>query len=141
MNQVYLCNGELVCEACAVDVTDDDAVIGGDSDTPEHCAYCHRPLFDIFGLTEDGFRYVVAKIEERLREGTSDNGWRWEGGYYVGLGRCASHRDWCDLVLDTWYRIPRREERVLRWYRYLTEAQYDAQIAAVETSSSERPTP
>ncbi len=121
----YLCDGELVCDGCAVDVTDDNAVIGGETDSPQHCSCCHRPLFDEFGLTTDGVAYVVARVEDALRAGHASNPgfWRWQHGWYLGLDRNACLRDWAELVSDGHYirQHDKRDERVLRWFLYLSD--------------------
>lgn len=99
----YVGDGELVCEDCAVDMTDDQIAISGESDSPSHCAYCYRPLFDDFGLTDDGLRYVLESVRERLKHGLNGprSAWRWEHGYYKGMGYHAVTRDWAEYVIDT----------------------------------------
>jgi hypothetical protein len=129
----YVCDGELVCEKCAVDVTDDERAIGGESDSPTHCSYCQEPQFDTFGLTDAGVRHVLETVERDLRKGTRDDGWRWDHGWYRGLGRAACVRDWCEYVLDNHHRLGKRDDRVLRWFLFVTQAQYDAQVERAET--------
>lgn len=117
----YVCNDELVCENCAVDVTDDERAIGGSSDCPQHCAWCHAPLFDDFGLTAEGIAYVLETVRSDLKEGTKDDGWRWENGWYKGLGKPAVVRDWAEHVLDNCYRLDKRDKRTLELYLHFTQ--------------------
>lgn len=108
----YVCDGELVCEDCAVDVTDDEMAIGGESDSPSHCSYCHCPLFDVFGLTDEGQRYVLAAVRKSLKKGKAHaNAWHWEHGYYKGQNRDAVLLDWCD-ELRTW-KLDKRDQRTV----------------------------
>lgn len=124
----YLGEGELICESCAVDMTDDDRVIGGESDTPEHCAYCHRPLFEDFDLTEDGVRQVLEKVRKDLKRNagwrTNPNGPVWLGGYYAGMPWLAVTRDWAEHVLANHrrlrHRLQRRDRRTLELFLYFT---------------------
>lgn len=128
----YLCDVELVCDRCAKDVTDDDVCIGGESDSPSHCAYCHRPLFDDFGLTGEGVRYVVERVRETLKSGKASKPgeWRWTHGYYIGCDSNAVLRDWVELISDGHYirAHDRRAERILSWFMYLSDP--DRQKAA-----------
>lgn len=121
----YVCDGELVCEQCAVD---DERAIGGDSDSCEHCSYCHRPLFDTFGLTPDGYAALLANVKADLKRGTRTRlDWRWEHGYYIGMNRHASLRDAVEHFRDDYYG-DRRAQRILDWYLYLT-AQLESEAA------------
>lgn len=117
---VYVCDGELVCGHCAKDVTEDQLAIGGDGDSPAHCGYCHRPLFDTFGLTSDGAEYVLETVRRDLKAGTRDSGWRWEIGYYKGLGKPACVRDWAEYLTDNWHGLDKRDERTLELYLHFT---------------------
>lgn len=129
----YVGEGELICEECAVDMTDDDIAFGGESDSPEHCAYCHRPLFENFGLTDRGLNYVLAKVRESLKHGLKGPraDWRWGHGYYKGTGYHSVTRDWAQYVIDTcgssncepvrdWNRDEQRMKRTLELYLYFT---------------------
>lgn len=117
---VYVCDGELVCEDCAVDVTEDEAAIGGESDSTEYCSYCHCPLFDTFGLTRDGYAALLSRVESELKEGTRTRpDWRWERGYYEGLNHHASLRDAVEHFESDYFR-DNRARRILQWYLYLT---------------------
>lgn len=118
---VYVCDGELVCGHCAVDVTADQQAIGGESDSPSHCGSCHRPLFDQFGLTSDGVRYVLKTVRRDLKAGTRDNGWRWEHGFYQGHPKPAVVRDWACYLTEQWHGLSRRDERTLELYLHFTE--------------------
>src|SRR5690606_41255810 len=92
--RVYLCDGEFVCEYCAEGVDDSDSVApGSETDIPQHCAYCHCPLFT-FSFTPACVQYVYRSVREQLKAGTADNGWRWGSGYYEGMGKEAVLREW-----------------------------------------------
>lgn len=122
----YLCDGELVCEKCAVDVTDDEIAIPGESDSPEHCSYCHVPLFEDFGLTSEGVEYVLESIRDDLRASANEEQlqrrqtWKWEHGYYVGMGFYAVGRDWAEYVLDNHHGLNKRDKRTLELFLYWT---------------------
>lgn len=136
MCQVYVCDGELVCEKCAVDVSEEDSAIGGETDSPQHCSYCHRPLFHVFDLTSVGVNYVIETIKRDLKKGTKDTGWRWGHGYYKGLGRVAVGRDWTETVLDTCFSLNSRDKRILQWYLFITEKQFQEQINSSPENST-----
>jgi hypothetical protein len=130
---VYVCDGELVCEGCAVDCDESDAAIGGESDSPSHCGYCHRPLFDTFGLTGRGMQYVLESVRDSLKHGLNGprKDWRWPSGYYEGMGYHAVTRDWAEWALDNYgmsdcepvrpeRRPEQRMKRTLELYLYFT---------------------
>lgn len=119
-DDAFVCDGELVCGSCAEGVTDDERAIGGESDSPSHCSYCQRPLFDTFELTSDGVRYVLETVRRDLKAGTKDNGWRWQYGFYKGLGKPACVRDWVEYLTDNWHGLPKRDERTLELYLHFT---------------------
>ena len=128
MSAAYVCDGELVCEQCAVGVTDDELAIGGESDSCEYCSYCHRPLFDTFGLTQVGYAGLVDSVRHELKRGTRTAlDWRWEHGYYIGMNRHASLRDAVEHFRDHYY-LDRKAQRILDWYLYLT-AQLESEAA------------
>lgn len=125
---IYVCDGELVCEECAVDVTDDEAWIGGETDSPRHCSCCHRPLFDDgAGLTSEGVSYVLAAVRKELKRGTRSphvSAWNasmiWEHGHYKGQPWIAVTRDWAEYVLDNHHRLAKRDRRTLEIFMHWT---------------------
>ncbi len=121
---IYLCDGELVCESCAVDCTDDEAWIGGETDTPEHCSCCRRPLFDGAELTGMGVAFVVRSVREELKSGTrfprghADGSMVWQHGWYEGLPWLSVTRDWAEWVLNHCHRLDRRDRRTLEIFMH-----------------------
>lgn len=123
---IYLCDGELVCENCAVDVTDDEAYIGGESDSVQCCSYCHRHLLDDGAeLTDIGVESVIESVRQELRRGLRtprQSAWNgsmvWEHGYYAGLPWLTVTREWSQWVLDNCHRIDRADRRLLEIFLF-----------------------
>ncbi len=126
----YVIDGDIYCDDCATDATDDQRAIGGESDSPQHCGNCHCPLFEDFGLTSDGVKCVLDSVREQLRRGTRtprqrayDGSMVWTDGYYVGLPWLAVTRDWAEWLLDSCgWSLARSDRRTLElfmhWTRY-----------------------
>jgi hypothetical protein len=128
----YMGDGELICEHCAVDMTDDDVVFDENgSDSPSHCAYCHSPLLDDVGLSAEGVKYVLETVRRDLKAGTSDTGWRWTHGFYLGMGRNAVCREWAEHVLSAFrFSLSKRDRRTLELYLHFTA--WEADLPAME---------
>lgn len=121
----YVGEGELICERCAVDMTDDDIAIGGETDSPPHCSYCNRPLDDDFELTTEGVAYVLKTIRESLKAGTRycvGRVGQWhEGSWYHGSAFHAVERDWVELWIEPWlYQFSKEERRLVELFMYWT---------------------
>jgi hypothetical protein len=108
---------EVFCEFCAPEgaVAYDHG--GGESDCPENCAACHRPLEN--SLTSDGVEYVMEHIRDELRmpaEYRNASATHWtDGDYYKGCTLTAVVRDWAEQL--RWYDgLSERDERVIEWY-------------------------
>jgi len=129
-DDAFVGDGELLCGhcACEADLGDDSRAIGGLADSPPHCGTCHYPLYESFGLTDAGVEHVVGTVRADMKRGTRDDGWRWQGGWYEGLGRQAVTRDWCRLVLDASHRLSRRDELTLQMYLLYTRDIHAAQL-------------
>ena len=54
----YMGDAEFVCQDCAGDGAQ---YIGEESDVPEHCGICHRPLE--CSLTQDGVEYLKENMD------------------------------------------------------------------------------
>lgn len=120
----YVGEGELICEDCAVDMSDDEMAIGGETDSPPHCAYCHRPLGDDFELTSEGKAYVMQAIRDALKRGTRNAPNGHLEGYYAGTGPHAVLRDWVDLWLDRGlYRADKRDRRTVELFMHWTRGE------------------
>ena len=124
----YMGEGEFICEDCyrtecnscgtehctCERDREESRCIGGESDSPEHCAYCHRPLNEDFDLTQDGVLYVLDQIRSDLAKGIRNPDWRWEHGYYKGLGVDAVQLDWIELWIEPIkYTLPKRDQRMV----------------------------
>jgi hypothetical protein len=139
---VYLLDGEFYCEDCGApkverEVNDDpdfddeffrevddknDEIDdtypdgGGESDTPQHCAQCHRPLEN--PLTKDGVNYVLEAIRDELSKPRSERNkvathWK-EGEYYAGCTATAVVRDWAEQL--KYYCLDEEDARMVDWY-------------------------
>jgi len=92
-----LIDGALYCEECAG--PGGEEVFGGESDSPEHCGDCHRPLD--YTLTGDGVAYVLVALQESIDSGReafvlADH---WEEGQYYHGGRMIDVvADWADVL-------------------------------------------
>ena len=116
---VYLCDGELICEDCAVDPSSDEEFYtdSNETDSPCHCSWCHRPIDCT--LTDDGIKYVYEAIRESLRRGLNyRSDYRWDRGYYIGMGVHACTRDWAELLLE--HNPEKKIKRVAEYYLYHT---------------------
>lgn len=94
-----------------------DEYIDQETDSPSHCAYCNRPID--CSLTDDGVKYVYEAIRTDLKRGLNYRSeWRWEHGWYKGMGVHACMRDWAELLLS--YNPEKKIKRIAEYYLYHT---------------------
>lgn len=109
-------DSEIICEVCDHDGCEE--YTSQESDSPCHCAYCHRPIE--CSLTQDGIKYVYDTIRRDLKQGLNyRSDWRWEHGYYVGMGVHAVTREWAEQLLE--HNPEKKIRRVVEYYLYYTE--------------------
>jgi len=112
MFQGYIGEGELVCEVCDHEGLE-EYFSDQETDSPCNCAYCHRPINCV--LTQDGIKYVYESVREALKNGlNARSDWRWEYGWYKGLGV----RDHAEQLLE--YNLEKKAKRVVEYYLYHT---------------------
>lgn len=112
-------NGELVCEHCMIDPTPEEEICTDnlEMDSPANCSYCNRPIDCT--LTDDGIKYVYETIRQDLKQGLNyRSDYRWDHGYYIGLGMHACTRDWAELLLE--HNPNKKIKRVAEYYLYHT---------------------
>ena len=105
-------DGDILCTFCAeeqnIDIDNDPEVspmfCDGESDTPQNCGNCHRPIS--YGLTQDGFLYVVGCLRDELRKGADEylkiNNC-YKGSYYEGSPHIRIILDWLKSI---WFINP-----------------------------------
>lgn len=139
MSQAYAGEGELICEhcyrcsddckgrECRLKAHSDEQCIGGESDQPEHCAYCMRPLDGSFALTAEGVQCVLENVRQHLKDGIGRPSWRWEHGYYKGLGSDAVLLDQIELWVEpVSYRLNKRDRRTVELFVQWRKPREDA---------------
>lgn len=110
-------DSELVCEFCGGDSADCEEYSSQETDSPSHCAYCHRPLD--CSLTAGGIKYVYETIRQDLKLGLNYRSeWRWDYGWYKGMGVHACTRDWAEMLLN--HNPEKKIKRVAEYYLYYT---------------------
>jgi len=108
--------GYILCEMCIGDAESESEHLYGESDCPEHCSLCGRPVDH--ELTAHGARLILEAIEQQIsallkqtkRQRQAPGQWP-RTNYYHGSPAYAVVLDWAER-LDGWKLSPWDRERI-----------------------------
>lgn len=92
----------------------------GESDCPQHCDSCHKPLE--YSLTNEGIDYVVEAVREMLKSGRENYckvhpSHDPDSDYYKDSPAFAVVRDWVEDM--RYYNLDKRCSRIFRYVEWM----------------------
>jgi len=126
---VYIGEAEWLCEDCGIEagLSEEDSYPDcGETDCPENCARCHRPLE--YSLTGEGVTYVMEHLDHEvakwnLSPSKAMGEWKavhdcYKGTWYEGSPWIVIMRDWAEELGN--YGLDDADEHVVEMFLTLT---------------------